>query len=193
MPLIDAGYFLTSNAYVYTAPVGTAKPAATAAALATPDAAWVLLGHLGTEAGDGMPEFGLNGGDVTPKGSMSKKQIRTITAAVTREIDFNLTQFTRDALALYYGSNGGAVDGYFDVQGVDDGNSTEKALLFTFRDGTNWVGFWAGRASISGQDSIKTEKPEDAIAVPLKAIALDPATGSDPRYSWISPALLNHS
>lgn len=190
MSLIDAGYFLTANAFVYTAPVGTARPDATAVALETPGSPWELAGHLATEEGDGMPEFGLDGGDVTPKGSMSKKQIRTVVSPVTREIEFSLTQFTRVGLGLYYGGTGGATVGFFEVDSDSDGDATEKALLFTFRDGENWVGFHAGRAAISGADSIDTTDPENAIALPLKAIALDPESGSGPRFSWISPSLL---
>jgi len=190
MPLIDAGYLMTGNAFIYIAPVGTAKPAATVEALEAPGSPWDILGHLGTEEGDGLPEWGLDGGEQTAKGSMSKKVIRTSTEAITRELTFSLTQFTRGVLKYYYGTDGGSTPGYFDVQGSEDGTPIESAMLITLRDGNSWVGFWAGRASISGGDSIDISDIENAAMVPLRAICLDPEEGDDPRFSWISPTLM---
>jgi len=192
MPLTDAGYFLPSagGTMVYTADIDTPAPAD----LGTPGADWNVVGHVGDESGDGDPAFTRDGGDVTTKGSMSKRAIRTITEAVTTGVEMDFTQFTRDVLALYHGTDGGTTDGEFAVGANDDG-STETALLIVWRDGNIAVGLYAPRVSWTGRDNIDTDSVEDAIKIPMAASFLDSptqtaATGNPLRYKWISPVLL---
>lgn len=189
MPLVDAGFLIPGNAFVYEAPAGTVKPAATNVALSAPPAPWTLLGHLGLDDGTGMPAFPFEGGESTVKGSMSKKAIRTATTRTTRYVDFGMSQFTRRVLALTFGGDGGAVTGYFDVDVDDDGVPTETALLFTFRDGSNWVGWHAQKTSISAQEGLNLDDVENAVLLPLRATLLDPVTGST-KFSWIAEDLL---
>lgn len=192
MPLVDAGYTIPGTAFFYTAAADVVPPAFTNAALAAPPVAWTLEGHLGLDDGTGMPNFEFDGGEVTVKGSMSKKAIRTSVSKIGRTVPFSLSQFTRNCLALYYGGTGGAVDGSFSVLSADDGVPTRRAILFTFNDGGTWVGFYAPRADIIGADAISTEDVENALLLPLRATILDSATpASVPKFQWISETLLD--
>jgi len=191
MPLVDAGYTIPGTAFCYTATQDTAAPANTNVALAAPAVAWSLVGHLGLDDGTGMPNFEFDGGEVTVKGSMSKKAIRTSVSKIGRTIPFALSQFTRECLSLYYGGTGGTTTGAFEVLASSDGVPTRKALLFTFNDGGNWVGFYAPRVDIIGADAISTEDVENAILLPLRATILDSATPlTVPKFKWISETLL---
>jgi len=195
MALNDAGYFIPSRTVIYTAPVDTAAPADTA--LDTPAGAWKILGHLGDETGDGNVSFTREGGDVTTKGSMTKKAIRTVVDTVVSGIDFDLTQWTREALSRYHGSNVGT-NTALQVSGVNDGTSTAEAVLVVWEDGTKRVGLYAPNTAITGRDNLDTASIEDAVKVPLHASFLDSATINDAngkplRFTWISPTLLGLS
>lgn len=198
MGLVDTGYVLPGRTVLYTAPVDTAAPTTTLSGLDSPGVAWTILGHVGDETGDGDPSFTRDGGDVTTKGSMTKKAIRQVVEPVTTGIDVDLTQFTRGVLALYTGTVGGNVAGTFAVEGASDGVATESAMLVVWEDGGIRVGLYAPRVSWTGRDSIDTDSIEDAIRVPLHAGFLDSATivgpnGKPLRYSWLSPTLFPSS
>lgn len=190
MPLNDQAYLIPGTAFVYRAPAGTVKPAATNAALSAPPAPWVLLGHLGLDDGTGMPAFEYEGGETTTKGSMSKKAIRSRTTPVARSVVFSMSQFTREVLGMYHGGDGGATTGYFDVKSVDDGATTPTALLFTFNDGGVWAGWHAQNTAVGGAEGLTTDDVENALLLPLRATLLDPVTG-DVKFSWISADLLS--
>lgn len=193
MALDDNGYFLVSRTVIYTAPVDTAAPAP--GSLDTPGGSWTILGHIGDETADGNASFTRDGGDVTTKGSITKRAIRQIVDPVNTGIDVDITQFTRGVLALYVGTTGGVTTGVFHVEGSSDGVTTETAMLIVWEDGTKRVGLYAPRVSWTGRDNIDTDSIEDAIRIPLHAAFLDSNTIVGPnskplRYDWISPTLL---
>lgn len=193
MALNDNGYFLVSRTVLYTAAVDTAAPAA--ASLDTPGVAWTILGHIGDETAQGNVAFTREGGDVTTKGSITRKAIRQVVQAVATGFDVDVTQFTREVMALYVGTTGGPTAGIFAVEGQYDGQATETAALVVWEDGTKRVGLYAPRVSWTGRDNITTDSIEDAIAVPLHAAFLDSNTivgpnGKPLRYDWISPTLM---
>lgn len=193
MTLNDNGYFLVSRTVLYTAPVDTAAPSA--ASLDSPGVAWTILGHIGDETAQGNVAFTREGGDVTTKGSITKKAIRQVVQAVATGFDVDVTQFTREVIALYVGTTGGSTAGVFQVEGQYDGLATETAALVVWEDGTKRVGLYAPRVSWTGRDNITTDSIEDAIAVPLHAAFLDSNTIVGPnakplRYDWISPTLM---
>lgn len=196
MTLNDRGYVLPSRIVVYTAAVDTAAPAA--ASLDSPGVAWTIRGHVGDEEGNGAPGFTREGGDVTTKGSMTKRAIRQVVAPVISGVDMDFTQFTREILSLYTGTTGGNTAGSFQVEGASDGGTTTTALLIVWEDGTERVGLYAPNASWTGRDNIDTDSIEDAIAVPVHAAFLDSSTLTGPngkplRYTWISPDLFPSS
>lgn len=193
MTLKDNGYFLVSRTVLYTAAVDTAAPSA--ASLDSPGVAWTILGHIGDETAQGNVAFTREGGDVTTKGSITKKAIRQVVQAVATGFDVDVTQFTREVIALYVGTTGGTTPGIFAVEGQYDGQATETAALVVWEDGTSRVGLYAPRVSWTGRDNIPTDSIEDAIAVPLHAAFLDSNTIVGPnakplRYDWISPTLM---
>jgi hypothetical protein len=196
MALTDAGYVLPSRIVLYTAAVDTAAPAP--ASLDTPGVSWTIRGHVGDETGNGAPSFTRDGGDVSTKGSMTKQAIRQVVQPVASGIDVDLTQFTREVLALFVGTDGGNAAGVFAVEGAKDGLSTETALLIVWEDGTTRVGLYAPRVGWTGRDNIDTDSIEDAVAVPLHAGFLDSETITGPtgkplRYDWLSPTLFPSS
>src|SRR6476620_1834157 len=193
MTLHDNGYLLVSRTVLYTAPVDTAAPSA--ASLDSPGVAWTILGHIGDETAQGNVAFTREGGDVTTKGSITKKAIRQVVQAVATGFDVDVTQFTREVIALYVGTTGGSTAGVFQVEGQYDGLATETAALVVWEDGTKRVGLYAPRVSWPGRDNITTDSIEDAIAVPLHAAFLDSNTIVGPnakplRYDWSSPTLM---
>lgn len=193
MALVDEAYVLVSRCLVYTGAVDAAEPAATAVALDTP-AGFTILGHVGDETGDGDPAFTRDGGDVTTKGSMSKRAIRQVVEPVNSGVDLDLTQLTRGSLSLYHGTNGGTTIGKIKVAGSADGGTTETSLLIVWEDGATRVGLYAPRVSWTGRDNIDTDSIEDAVRVPLHAGFLDSESltdddGAPLRYTWISPTL----
>lgn len=193
MALIDTGYVLPSRIVAYTGPVDTVAPAV--GSLDTPAGAWVILGHVGDETGNGAPSFTRDGGDVSTKGSMTTAAIRNVVQPVASGVDVDMTQFTRGILALFTGTVGGNTPGVFQVEGTSDGKTTETALLIVWEDGTTRVALYAPRASWSGRDNIDTDSIEDAIVVPLHAGFLDSATLTGPngkplRYTWLGTTTL---
>ncbi len=196
MALNDNGYVLPSRIVVYTAAVDTAAPAA--ASLDAPGASWTIRGHVGDEEGNGAPGFTREGGDVTTKGSMTKRAIRQVVAPVISGVDMDFTQFTREILSLYTGTDGGNTAGSFAVEGSKDGGTTKTALLIVWEDGAERVALYAPNVSWTGRDNISTDSIEDAIAVPVHAGFLDSTTlvgptGKPLRYTWISPDLFPSS
>lgn len=189
MPLVDDGFLIPGNAFVYVAAAGTAKP--TPGDLDSPTG-YTLLGHLGLDDGTGMPSFEFEGGEVSAKGSMSKKTVRTTVSKIVRGATFSLSQFTRECLTYYYGGTGGIVDGYFDVLAADDGVPKRSAILFTFLDGDEWFGWWAGVCDTIGADALSTEDVENALLLPLRTTVLDSASPlTVPKFSWIASTILD--
>jgi len=196
MALNDNGYVLPSRIVVYTNAVDAVAPAA--ASLDTPGGSWVIRGHVGDEEGNGAPSFTREGGDVTTKGSMTKRAIRQVVAPVVSGVDMDFTQFTREILSLYTGTTGGNAAGSFQVEGSSDGGTTKTSLLIVWEDGAERVALYAPNVSWTGRDNIDTDSIEDAIAVPVHAGFLDSTTLTGPsgkplRYTWISPDLFPSS
>lgn len=195
MTLQDPGYFLLNRTVLYTAPVDEPAPANTVVALDAPAGNWTILGHIADETADGNVVFTRDGGDVTTKGSITKRAIRSVVQPVDTGYDVDVTQFTRGPLALYTGTTGGAVAGVFEVGSGEDGATTETASLIVWEDGTKRVGLYCPRVAWSGRDNIDTASIEDAIRLPLHAGFLDSNTlttvaGKPLRYKWLSPTLL---
>jgi len=150
---------------------------------------------VGDEAGKGNIVMTKDGGTTTTKGSMTKRSIRTVSDPVFHGVDVNVTQWTRDVLALYHGTAGGVGTTSMQIEGSLDGGSTERAMLVVWEDGTKRVGLYAPRVSWVGRDVIDTTSVADAVAIPLHGAFLDSATLTGPagkplRFTWISPTLL---
>jgi hypothetical protein len=194
--LNDDAYVIVSRTVVYSAPVD--EPAPDANSLDNPGGNWEIVGHVGDETGDGNVTFTREGGDVTTKGSMTKRAIRQLVDPVISGVDLDITQWDREALSLYTGTSGGTNPTVFQVEGSAEGTATERAKLTVWEDGTKRVALYAPRGSWTGRDNIDTATIEDAVAVPLHVGFLDSETLTGPtgnplRYSWISPTLMTIS
>lgn len=175
MPLNDAGYTIPTSGRVYLAPPGTADPGVNA--LQSPPAPWAELGHVGTEENDGAPEIQYDGGDKTTKGSWAKKNVRTITAAITDFITMSLSQIDRTTLGLYFGGSGGNTPGEF-AGNTTDPTSTRVALLIVWQDGDAYFGAWWANTEAGREDSIELTDNENPAMLPVRFTVLDPVAGT---------------
>lgn len=191
--LIDAGYFIVGKTTIYKAPVDTVAP--DTSLLDNPPVAWVPVGHIGDETASGNVAFTRDGGGTTTKGSITKKSIRTLVDPVFSGVDVDLSQWTRDVLALYIGTAGGTGPTVLQVEGEKDGLVTQAAMLVVWADGNNRVALYAPNGSWGGRDNISTDSIADAVVLPMHISFVDSATLNGPsgkalRYSWLSPTLL---
>lgn len=191
--LNDNGYIVPSRVVLYSAATDTVAP--DTSLLDNPPVAWTILGHVGDETGKGSISYTRDGGTVTTKGSMTKRAIRQLVDPVISGVDVDITQFTRDVLALYIGTAGGTGVTSLQVEGQADGTATSRAMLAVFEDGVRRVGLYAPNGSWTGRDNIDTTSIADALAIPLHIGFLDSATLNGPtgkplRYTWLSPTLL---
>lgn len=145
---------------------------------------WVSVGH--TSRGD-LPEFGFDGGDHEVKGSWQNENLREIvTSPIADFLTLMLHQFDQSSFELYYGTDSQSTAGVF---GVGNGNVTpvEKALLVLIVDGTNRVGFYAPKASVRRDDSVKLAT-DDFATLPVKATFLKLA-GVANKFEWVNADL----
>lgn len=193
MALNDDAVLTAAVGYVYTGPVGTAGPAASALDtldLANPSSwvgvpGWTCVGH--TSRGD-MPEFGFEGGDTEVRGTWQKKKLREITTE--DPVDYlivYLQQFDEHALELYYGENASAAPGVFGVSG--SANANEKAFLVIIEDGGLRIGFRAAKASVRREDAIQLPV-DDFASLPIRATFLN--HNNENLFEWINEELFNN-
>lgn len=194
MALNDDAVLTAAIGYIYTAPVGTAAP--TPAAVDTLNlndtSTWgtglTVWGGTGHTSENDLPEFGLDGGDSTVRGTWQKKKLREVT---TKDpIDFltiHLQQFDEENLELYYGPNASVTPGVFGVAAAA-GVHTERAVFVVIMDGAFRVGFHAHKASVKRDASIKLAT-DDFASLPVKATFLQHNT--ELLFSWINDDLFN--
>lgn len=190
MALNDDAVLTAAVGFVYTAPVGTAAPAAAdidTLDLEDPSAwataiGWDSLGH--TSRGD-MPEFGFDGGDTEVRGTWQKKKLREVTTEDPVDyLTLFLQQFDETALALYYGPNASVAPGEFAVSGSAAPN--ELAILVIIEDGDVRIGFYAAKASVRRDDAIQLPVDEFA-SLPIRATFLN--HNSEPLFKWLNEEL----
>lgn len=158
---------------------------ATVTDLDTPGVAWTEIGHTSLED---MPSFSFDGGDSEIKGTWQKKSLRNIqTEAPVEYVTFVAHQFDKLALSLYYGTDGGAVDGRF---GVEAAGQKPGALLIVMTDGTHSVGFTASKGTYGREDNIELDS-EEFNGLPIRFTILSPASG--PAFEWIDEDYLSES
>jgi hypothetical protein len=162
---------------------GTGTPTVTVTPVAAPNG-WVNVGHTSR---DDLPEFGFDGGKTQMRGTWQRKRLREVESGdpVEDSLKFTLEQWDRDSLELYFGEDAADTNGIFGVSG--DFTPVEKAVLVVLIDGDARVGFYAPKAQIQRDASIKM--PLDNFAgLPVKATFLN--YGTRRLYDWISLDLL---
>lgn len=155
----------------------------TVVATVTPLNGWNNIGHTSRED---LPEFGFDGGKFVLKGSWQRKRLRQVQDGDIPAdfITFNLEQWDRDAMELYFGEDAASTSGVFGVDGKFI--PLERALLVIIVDGDVNIGFYCPKASITRDDSIKLPI-DDFASLPVKATFLN--LGTRRLYDWIEETL----
>jgi hypothetical protein len=180
----DDAVFTASRGFIFTAPINTAAPTPADIDAFDPESpALTGFTDIGHTSDDDLPEFGFDGGDTEVRGSWQNQALReVVTEALADYMTFNLLQFDKEGLSLYYGvTDPGATDGVFEV-GSNNNPPIERALVVVIVDGNTKIAFHAGRTGIRREDAIQLD-PEGFAALPLRATFLK---GTGPLFSWIS-------
>jgi hypothetical protein len=162
---------------------GGTAPDVTVTSVSAPNG-WINVGHTSR---DDLPEFGFDGGKTQMRGTWQRKRLREVQGAdaVEDSLKFTLEQWDKDSLELYFGEDAAATDGVFGVSG--EFVPVEKSVFVVLVDGDARVGFYASKAQIQRDASIKM--PLDNFAgLPVKATFLN--YGTRRLYDWISLDLL---
>jgi hypothetical protein len=142
-------------------------------------AGYELVGHTSRED---LPELGFDGGDTETKGTWQIEALRTVQTEVPIDyVTFNLLEFNKKGLALYYGVPEGAVANVLDVN-TTPGGETQKSIIIVLVDGVNKVALHASKTGIRREDAIAIEIDEFA-ALPLRATFLK--SSGLPWFSWV--------
>lgn len=177
MALIDSAVLIPGTGRLYTAPSETAIPAN----LTAPPAPWEDLGHTSRE--DGLT-ITRDGGDSETVGTWQNPVLRERREPTTFAITAFLHQVTNEVLEMFFGP--GDVD-TADRFGVTSSTATiERALYVRIIDGTNEVGLYVPKVSISSDDDIEVDV-ENFLAFPVRMTVLQ-VTGSN-LMEWIGPEL----
>lgn len=177
MALIDSAVLIPGTGEIYLAPAETAMPAS----LTAPADPWENLGHTSRE--DGLT-ITRDGGDSETIGTWQNPTLRERRDPTTFAITAYLHQVTNDVLEMYFGpGNVEEVDQF----GVTSSTATiERALYVRIIDGTNEVGLYVPKASISSEDDVEIDV-EGFLSFPIRATVLQ-VTG-EPLMTWLGPEL----
>lgn len=177
MALNDSAVIIPGTGQMYIAPSETAQPAS----LTAPAAPWVNLGHTSRE--DGLT-ITRDGGDSEVIGTWQNPSLRERRDPTTFAITAFLHQVDNDVLELYFGPGDVATADEF---GVTSAIATvEKALYVRIIDGTNEVGLYVPKVSISSEDDVEIDV-EGFLAFPVRMTVLQ-ATGSN-LMTFLGPEL----
>jgi hypothetical protein len=175
--LNDSAVLIPGTGEIWVAPAETAVPAA----LTAPPAPWENLGHTSRE--DGLT-ITRDGGDSETVGTWQNPVLRERREPTTFAITAFLHQVTNDVLEMFFGPGDVDVDGQF---GVTSSTATiERALYARIIDGTNEVGLYVPKVSISSEDDVEVDV-ENFLAFPVRMTVLQ-VTGSN-LMTWVGPEL----
>ncbi|HYF74540.1 MAG TPA: hypothetical protein VD834_16605 [Blastococcus sp.] len=177
MATIDSAVLIPGTGHLYIAPAETAIPAA----LTAPAAPWEDLGHTSRE--DGLT-ITRDGGDSETVGTWQNPTLRERREPTTFAITAYLHQVTNDVLEMFFGPGDATVADQF---GVTSSTATiERALYARIVDGTNEVGLYVPKVSISSEDDVEIDV-ENFLSFPVRMTVLQ-VTGSN-LMTWIGPEL----
>jgi hypothetical protein len=175
--LIDSAVLIPGTGQIYVAPAETAIPAN----LTAPAAPWDNIGHTSRE--DGLT-ITRDGGDSETIGTWQNPTLRERRDPTTFAITAFLHQVTNEVLEMYFGPGDETTADRF---GVTSSTATvERALYVRIIDGTNEVGLYIPKASISSEDDVEIDV-EGFLSFPIRATVLQ-VTGED-LMTWIGPQL----
>lgn len=155
----DAATLVINSGNYLTAPVDTAMPTD----LLAPVTPWDKVGHTSL---DEIMSIASEGGEPTILGTLQNKALRTVYSPRSETFSFNLQQFDKSGLKLYYGSN--AIELANGSLGVPtDPKPTECAFLAVFVDGENYFAFYAPKAEVFRGDDLSLGDTESLNSLPL--------------------------
>ena len=182
---IDDAVLTPGTGFLFTAPVGTARPsdALVESYTAMDDTHFPGYVSIGHTSRDDLPSFGFDGGDTETQGTWSNATFREVVTDVRADfVTFNALQFDEQILSYYYGMTDLTPgDGTITVDNAPTG-TIERSLLIIIVDGPRRVAFHAPRASLRAEDAIELEV-DSFSAFPLRATFLK-QTGM-PLYAWV--------
>lgn len=162
MATIDSAVLIPGTGYMYTAPAETAIPAS----LTAPASPWEDLGHTSRE--DGLT-ITRDGGDSEVIGTWQNPSLRERREPTTFAITAFLHQVTNEVLEMYFGPGDIDTEGVFGVTSSVD--TIARALYVRIVDGTNEVGLYVPRVSISSEDDVEVDV-EGILAFPVRMTVL---------------------
>lgn len=165
MALDDNKTLIVATAQIYTAPVDTKAPTVTAYKTnkATALTGWTNIGHT---AADNPFKITKGGGDVTTKGSLQKKKLRTSIGEVSYSLEISLHQFDAPSIKRYLGANAETTDGI--TYAKSKPTAEHCALLIVIEDEGNVCFIHAGKADIVANGDFDASNIEDLVALPIK-------------------------
>lgn len=173
LTLNDDAVVLPGRGTALIAPPGTAFTAANLDSLrldADPvviPASWLWIGHTSS---DNNVALSKSGGDKTTKGSWWSKALRTTIADIDWDVVINALQVQTEILELAF--PGGALNSTSGVFEIPDTISTvEKALLVYIQDGSQHMGLYWPKVSISVGDAPSID-PENFFEIQLSGRAM---------------------
>lgn len=161
MSLDSDAVVIPGTGHFYTAPSGTAYPAAPTA----PASPWVEIGHTSV---DSPLSITRDGGDRTKKGSWQNSSLRETVADITYGLTFQPLQMDEASLQFYFGG-GSVVSGKFWVPYTSE--AQEHALFIRVVDGTTEVPFYLPYCSTLGDGNVDFD-PEEFTQFPLATTIL---------------------
>lgn len=190
MSLTDGAVILPGRGYLFThATVGTAPPADTQTELdaldltdATLATGWNNLGHTSRENSVALDK---DGDDPEVKGTWQNPNFRKTGGTTTWLLNIPALQFDNEVLSLYFGEGDISDADAFHV--LPDASPEERALFLVLVDGSNRVGLYIPKASISSDDAPEFD-PENFVEFSLQATVLE-ESGASGLMSWYRAGL----
>lgn len=184
MALNDDAVFTAAKGYIYTAAVDAVSPTEQEV-FDFVDETTTLTGYtiIGHTSRDDLPEFGFDGGDAEAKGTWQNEALRTVvTDPAVDFVTFNLVQFDKATLELYYGAANVATETSSYALNGSPGGATQKGFLIVIVDGANHIAFHASKVDLRRDDAISLAVDEFG-ALPMRATFLK--SSGKPLFSWV--------
>jgi hypothetical protein len=160
--LTDAAVYIPGTGHIYVAPSGTAIPGS----LTSPASPWDELGH--TSRDDGLT-ITRDGGDSEVLGTWQNASLRQRVDPTTFAITLTAHQVDNTVLGFYFGGGDATVANTFGVTSAT--GTSERAMYVRIIDGTNEVGLYLPKVSITSDDDMEID-PEGFLSFPLRATVL---------------------
>ena len=175
MALADDKTLIVATAQIYTAPVDTKSPTVAnyKTNKTTALTGWTNIGHTSAENPFKITK---GGGDVSTKGSLQKKKLRTSISDVSYSLEISLEQFDAPSIKRYLGANAVTVDGI--TYAKSKPTAEHCALLIVIEDEGNICLIHAGKCDIVANGDLDVNNVEDLVSLPVKFEILEDKNGN---------------